>query len=163
MSRSVTEDRGYSSGVRHHLAKLTEEKVRDIRRRAAAGETPAALAREFDVTDSTLSRVVLRKTWKHIPEEEGEKAMSTTIPIGTGGDDNVNKGPGKKDLVRVYRDRNGEIRWKRQRPNGRIISDSGEGYKERRDALDGLHMANRDPENFRLVDHTDMEEDYDND
>lgn len=86
--------------------------------------------------------------------------MSGTIPKGMGNDDNVNRNPGKKDTVRIYRDRNGEIRWKRQRANGRVISDSGEGYTHRRDALDGLHLANRDTENYRLVDHTDVEEDY---
>ena len=85
----------------------------------------------------------------------------TTIPVGTAGEDNVNRGPGKKDLIRVYRDRQGEVRWKRQRANGRVISDSGEGYKQRRDALDGLYLANRDTENYRLVDHTDKEEEYD--
>lgn len=83
--------------------------------------------------------------------------MSKTIPLGTAGEDNVNRGPGKKDLVRIYRDRHGEIRWKRQRPNGRVISDSGEGYTEPRGAREGAAMANRDVENYRLVDHTEGE------
>lgn len=87
--------------------------------------------------------------------------MSEAIPKGSGNDDNVNRGPGKKDIIRVYRDRAGEVRRKRQRANGRVISDSGEGYTHRRDALDGLHLANRDTENYRLVDHTDTEEPYD--
>lgn len=37
----------------------------------------------------------------------------------------------RKDLVTVYKDRAGEWRWRRVAPNGRIIADSGEGYKNR--------------------------------
>lgn len=78
---------------------------------------------------------------------------NNTIHIGTAGDDNVNRGPGKKDLIRIYPDRSGEIRWKRQRPNGRVISDSGEGYKAEADALDGMRMANSDWQDCRVVNH----------
>ena len=84
---------------------------------------------------------------------------NNTIPVGTAGDDNVNRGPGKKDLIRIYPDRSGEIRWKRQRPNGRVISDSGEGYTDAQDARDGMKMANSDWESCRVVDHTKKETD----
>ena len=44
--------------------KLTWEKVREIRRRAASGEVQRALAKEFGVAESTLIYVVQGKTWK---------------------------------------------------------------------------------------------------
>lgn len=78
------------------------------------------------------------------------------LPRG-GTDDAVNRGPGKRDTIRIYRDAVGEVRWKRIRPNGRVISDSGEGYTDARDARDGMRMANddwADPTQVRLVDHT---------
>lgn len=34
------------------------------------------------------------------------------------------------DKVHVYKDHKGEVRWKRVAPNGKIVSDSGEGYKD---------------------------------
>jgi membrane protein involved in colicin uptake len=47
-------------------SKLDADKVREIRRRAAAGETQIALAREFGISQTSISRVVLRKTWKNV-------------------------------------------------------------------------------------------------
>lgn len=52
-------------GERHHQAKLTEEDVRAIRRRRAAGESGLSLAREFRVTPSAICAVHKRKTWAH--------------------------------------------------------------------------------------------------
>lgn len=48
-------------------AKLTEAIVQECRRRSAAGERQAALAREFGVTPSTLSNAIKGKTWAHVP------------------------------------------------------------------------------------------------
>jgi hypothetical protein len=47
-------------------SKLTEAAVIEIRRRREQGETLKALALEFGVTFQLISRVVLRKIWKHI-------------------------------------------------------------------------------------------------
>jgi DNA invertase Pin-like site-specific DNA recombinase len=49
-------------------AKLTAARVRAIRRRHAAGESPAALAREYDVHVRTIRRIVHRVTWRHVDE-----------------------------------------------------------------------------------------------
>ena len=54
--------RGEASG----RAKLTDDQVREIRSRAAAGETQTSLGREFGVVQTVISDVVTRKTWKHI-------------------------------------------------------------------------------------------------
>lgn len=50
-------------GEKHHNARLTVELVRQIRARAAAGEPQNALAHEFGVVQSNVSRIVNRKTW----------------------------------------------------------------------------------------------------
>jgi hypothetical protein len=47
-------------------AKLTEESVRAIRARAAAGESHSRLAGEYDVSPATISNVVSRRNWKHV-------------------------------------------------------------------------------------------------
>lgn len=56
-------------GVSCHSAKLTEDDVREIRRRFKGwdkvnGGRP--LAREFGVTDVTIRNIVYRKDWKHV-------------------------------------------------------------------------------------------------
>lgn len=64
--------KGRGSGPPHRLgeavntAKLTEEIVRECRRRAAMGESPVALAREFGVVKSTMQRAVSRRNWAHV-------------------------------------------------------------------------------------------------
>lgn len=53
-------------GEAHHEAKLTEEQVREIRRRAAAGETRRAIARSLGVSRWCITLIVNRRTWKHV-------------------------------------------------------------------------------------------------
>lgn len=52
-------------GERHHQAKLTESDVRSIRFRLSQGEKGAALSREFGVTQTAISYIKLRKSWRH--------------------------------------------------------------------------------------------------
>lgn len=47
-------------------AKLTADKVREIRRRAEAGERQGELAREFGVGDPQIHRIVKRERWAHV-------------------------------------------------------------------------------------------------
>lgn len=56
----------YQRGSTHYAAKLTEDSVREIRRRWAAGETQADLAREFGIKQGTISNVVRGYSWKHV-------------------------------------------------------------------------------------------------
>lgn len=51
---------------RSKSAKLTERDVRDIRSRYAIGETQLVLARAYDVTQTTISSIVLRKIWREV-------------------------------------------------------------------------------------------------
>lgn len=50
-------------GERHSQNKLTWDAVRVIRERHARGESQAALAAEFGVTQPNVSMIVRRKTW----------------------------------------------------------------------------------------------------
>lgn len=47
-------------------AKLTDEKVRELRARRAAGESPSGLAREFGLHKRNVQRALSGSTWKHV-------------------------------------------------------------------------------------------------
>lgn len=53
-------------GEKHGRAKLTEAQVREMRRRAAAGETRVHLAACYGVSPSTVDAIVGRRNWTHI-------------------------------------------------------------------------------------------------
>lgn len=54
-------------GERQHLAKLTEEKVREMRSRHESGGTShKKLAREFNISTASAHKAITRKTWAHI-------------------------------------------------------------------------------------------------
>lgn len=57
-----------SKGRRNYIrrVKLTAEIVRDVRRRAEAGAMQRSLARELGVSETTISHIVLRRTWQHV-------------------------------------------------------------------------------------------------
>lgn len=73
--------RGDKSGARLHPervargekvtnAKLTECAVREIRSRSAAGETRIALGVAFNITRSTIGRILRRQTWNHVQDQD---------------------------------------------------------------------------------------------
>lgn len=47
-------------------AKLTERDVRAIRQACADGEPQRSIARRYGVTQTLISRILLRKTWRHV-------------------------------------------------------------------------------------------------
>lgn len=53
-------------GERNNKAKLTNVSVQDIRRRRAAGESGASLAREYGVCKNTVWNIVHRQNWTHV-------------------------------------------------------------------------------------------------
>lgn len=53
-------------GERNHLAKLTADDVREIRRRLAGGDLGYEIARDFNVTAANISSIRKNKTWSHI-------------------------------------------------------------------------------------------------
>ena len=46
--------------------KLKADDVREIRRRAETGELQKVIAKDFSVHVSNVSRIILRKAWKHV-------------------------------------------------------------------------------------------------
>ncbi len=53
-------------GEAHHNSKLTEEQVLEIRARLSNGDEYKVLAEKFGVSAVMISRIKLRKNWKHI-------------------------------------------------------------------------------------------------
>lgn len=53
-------------GVRQHLAKLDDDKVREIRRRRQQGETLTGLGRCFHVSHKTIEQITKHQTWTHV-------------------------------------------------------------------------------------------------
>jgi hypothetical protein len=53
-------------GSRHYMAKVNDDKVREIRRMHASGLSQTAIASVFGVTQVTVGHIVTLKTWKHV-------------------------------------------------------------------------------------------------
>lgn len=57
---------GVMPGVANAHAKLTDDIIRDIRLRAASGETHRVIADRYGVARATVSAIVRRKSWRHV-------------------------------------------------------------------------------------------------
>lgn len=55
-----------AKGERTSHAKLTTSNVTEILRRAANGDRPVDIAREFPVSDSAIRAVIKRRNWAHV-------------------------------------------------------------------------------------------------
>jgi hypothetical protein len=53
-------------GTRQHLAKLTDDAVREIRRLNSEGVSQMELARRYGVHQGTIWPILRRKTWRHV-------------------------------------------------------------------------------------------------
>lgn len=53
-------------GERHGRTRLSTQQVKDIRALSANGRAHKLLALDFNVTDTTISNIVRRKTWKYV-------------------------------------------------------------------------------------------------
>ena len=54
------------TGTRHHSNKLSEDDVRAIRLRRAAGEKGSVIARDFGISNVMVYDIAKGKKWKHI-------------------------------------------------------------------------------------------------
>ena len=57
-----------NQGEKHWNVKLTKELVREIRRRARAGERPCHLCKEFGVNEATIRDIRNGKSWSHLSD-----------------------------------------------------------------------------------------------
>jgi len=64
--RLATGDAVAHKGEAHHAAKLTKEDVREIRNWAAKGISQREIAKKKGITQTNVSTIIARKTWKHI-------------------------------------------------------------------------------------------------
>lgn len=60
-------------GEKKPQAKLTDDKVRQIRQMHREGWSIARLAKEFGVGVSTMNQVVKRVTWRHVADDLATK------------------------------------------------------------------------------------------
>lgn len=74
-----------SRGDAHYCAKLSTDKVCDIRRRAAMGESYAALAREYGVAKTVAFNAGVGKTWRSAPCAPCMRGRRTYEPLCTSG------------------------------------------------------------------------------
>lgn len=64
--RDASEKGRVASGANSRFAKLTVEKVLEIRARHHAGETQAELGRAFHVTKENIGQIVRGRTWRNV-------------------------------------------------------------------------------------------------
>ena len=64
-------------------AKLTEERVREARRRQAAGESATSMASEFGVSQVALANAIAGRTWKHVPMESAYRPSKRGPRLGS--------------------------------------------------------------------------------
>lgn len=60
----------FQEGAKHGMSKLTDEAVREIRE---STESHAALARRYDVSDTTIAYVRKGRTWRHVRSLESSR------------------------------------------------------------------------------------------
>ncbi|WP_223643996.1 tyrosine-type recombinase/integrase [Corallococcus sp. EGB] len=72
--------RAPATGERHGRAKLKAAQVRDVRRRAAAGEGPTALAKAFGVSRRTIGLIIKGERWGGAAQAAGGCGHTETHP-----------------------------------------------------------------------------------
>jgi hypothetical protein len=55
-----------TQGVRNPSARFDDDIIRSIRRERALGSTTISLAKKYNTSDATISKIVNFKRWKHI-------------------------------------------------------------------------------------------------
>ena len=78
MSRHL--QRGQPKGQEHSQAKLTEDQVREILRRLAAGERQQDLAEAFGVTPSNVSHIKRGVSWAHLGGAQAPQRLGSQRP-----------------------------------------------------------------------------------
>ena len=66
VKHGTSKNGGCRPGLQHWNVRLTEDQVKEIRRRTLLGERPCHLCKEFNVNEATIRDIRNRKSWKHI-------------------------------------------------------------------------------------------------
>ena len=53
-------------GIRHGMAKMTEDQVREIRSKCETGIPQNTVAKEFNISKMAVSRIVRRESWRYL-------------------------------------------------------------------------------------------------
>lgn len=69
-------------GEQQHAAKLTDEKVKEIRSLLVQGERLRDIADRFGVAATTVADIAQRRTWMHVPDEHPEWKYEADMPKG---------------------------------------------------------------------------------
>jgi hypothetical protein len=56
----------WKRGEESHFARLTADRVREVRSRIRGGETQAAIARALGVCEGTIGHIAAGRTWRHV-------------------------------------------------------------------------------------------------
>jgi len=62
-------------GEANFRAKLTEQKVREIRQRRIAGESVQSIAWAFQVSESTIRMVFSARSWRHVGDDDTPSSL----------------------------------------------------------------------------------------
>ena len=54
----------------------------------------------------------------------------------------------------IYKDKSGEFRWRLIQTNGQVIANSGEGYKAKANAINGIHSVKENAPRATVEDKT---------
>ena len=65
-SKTSVDACGYQRGAAHHGAKMTADKVRQVRAFHMAGQSYSTIARAFDISITTVFKICTGKTWRHV-------------------------------------------------------------------------------------------------
>jgi hypothetical protein len=68
-----------NKGTEHGMARLTEAQVYEIRANTKDGHD--ILAKEYGVSNVVISKVRLRKSWKHLPKQDVEEWKSPVVRL----------------------------------------------------------------------------------
>lgn len=91
-------------GERQHLAKLTDEKVVEIRRLLVAEEQSLEkIGERFGVTGAAISAIAHRKTWTHVPDEFPEWTYRAEHGTNRRGEGNGNSRLSEGQVIEIKR------------------------------------------------------------
>jgi uncharacterized protein YegP (UPF0339 family) len=62
--------------------------------------------------------------------------------------------PASKATFEVYKDRAGEFRWRLRAVNKQVIATSGQGYKEKRDCVNGIESVKKNAADAKVEEST---------